>query len=186
MDKNIFNFIKTPQEDTHSVKRNTRFYLSIFKNNKIGEWFPSWNWACFFASFLGFDIVWLFYRRMYLNGILIGLVGVTFFEFIRIKLGLFLAAGLGLVIGKIVMWILKITWVFTFTVYGNSLYGKHINQQVEKGKTQSGTDPYTSTMIIILLCINLAYIIMKMMQAGITDVASIQDLMNQLMEKNAR
>ncbi len=151
----------------------------------MGEWFPSWNWACFFASFIGLDFAWLFYRKMYFYGILIGLFGVTFFELIRVKLGLFLIAGFGLVIGKIAMWLLKIMWVFTFTVYGNSLYGKHITQQLEKGKTQqSGTDPYTPLIITFLVYTVGTYAIMKLMQ-GNTNGGSVQDLMDQLIKKNA-
>jgi len=184
MNKNIFNFIKTPEEDTHSVKRNTKFYLSIFKNNKIGEWFPSWNWACFFTSFIGLEFAWLFYRRMYFYGILIGLVGVTAFELIRVKLGLFLVMHMGIVVGKSIMWLMKITWVFTFTVYGNSLYGKNIFKNMDNEKAKKGTDPYTPLVVVFFVYAIGTYAIMKFMQGNL-DGSGVQDILTQLASKNA-
>lgn len=183
MNKNLFNYIKTPNEDATHIKENTRYYLSIFKRNKMGDWFPSWNWACFFASFMGFEFAWLFYRRMYFYGILVGLGWVTFFELLRVKLGLFLIMHLGLVAGKSMMWILKIIWVFTFTLYGNALYGKHINQQLAKGKSESGTDPYTPLILIFLVYTIGTYAIMKLMHGNING-EGVQDMLNTLMKKN--
>lgn len=184
MNKDLFNFIKTPSEDLNNVKSNTRYYLSIFKKDKLGEWFPSWNWAGFFASFMGLEFAWLFYRRMYFYGIAIGLVWITFFEMIRIKLGIFFITQMGMIVGKSIMWLLKITWVFMFTLYGNALYGKHIHKQIQSGKHNSGTDPYTPLIIVFLVYTVGTYAIMKVMQGNLNG-AGIQDMLNYMIKKDA-
>jgi hypothetical protein len=122
---------------------------------------------------------------MYFYGILIGLVWVTFFELIRVKLGLLFVMNMGLVFGKSLMWLLKILWVFAFTLFGNSLYGKHINQKLKAGKSLSGTDPYTAVVVIFLVYTLGTYAIMKVVQGNVEGTANLQEMINNMMNKNA-
>lgn len=61
-----------PEEIDHLVQKNLPYYHRVFAEMRGRKW--SWNWLAFF-----FPIPWLFYRKMYLFG-LVFMIGAAVFE----------------------------------------------------------------------------------------------------------
>lgn len=51
------------------IENNESRYIEIFKKNEKKKWFLSMNWAAFF-----FSVYWMFYRKMYIEGIIYMLI----------------------------------------------------------------------------------------------------------------
>lgn len=93
------------------IQKNNEYYIPKFKNMQDLEKSTSWNWASFFLT-----SNWLFYRKMY-------------------------GYGVGLIIANIIFafipfigWILNIGTGVACGLYGNSLYLKHIQKQLDSVK----------------------------------------------------
>ena len=51
---------------------NSSRYIALFRKNEKKKWFLSMNWAAFFLS-----VYWMFYRKMYLQGLIFLLVSMV-------------------------------------------------------------------------------------------------------------
>ncbi|MGL5347530.1 MAG: zinc-ribbon domain-containing protein [Peptostreptococcaceae bacterium] len=90
------------------IQKNTEFYIPKFKDMQEFDKNTSWNWGAFF-----FTSNWMFYRKMY-------------------------GYGVGLILANIVLafipfvgWLLNLATYAVCGLYGNTLYLKHIQKQLQ-------------------------------------------------------
>lgn len=132
------------------IQKNNEYYIPKFKEMQDFEKSTSWNWASFFLT-----SNWLFYRKMY-------------------------GYGAGLIVANIIFacipfigWILNIGTCVACGLYGNSLYLKHIQKQLDSIKdlredvkhrsilTKGGTNlvlPLVITFVLPILAIILIFL----------------------------
>jgi hypothetical protein len=150
----FFNLIKQPHETYESMGPFTSYYLNVYDQrydqDEEKPWFLSWNWACFFSSFFGAEILWLLYRRMYLFAFLIYILGRGLYEFISFKVMIFGNALAGPILSKSISWIFRLGFTFGFTVVANALYFYFLSKKVEKNVKTKGTDPFTPIIIFMI------------------------------------
>ncbi len=130
------------------VQKNNEYYIPKFKEMQDFEKNTSWNWASFFLT-----SNWLFYRKMY-------------------------GYGAGLMVANIIFacipfigWLLNIGTNFVCGFYGNALYLKHVQKQLDSVKglredvrhrailTKGGTNLVLPLVLIFILPI-LVFILM--------------------------
>lgn len=177
----LFKLIKQPQETYESMGRFTSYYLDVYDTHeetleKSGK-FLSWNWVCFFSAFFGGEILWLFYRRMYLFAFLIGVVGRSLYELISIKVILFANAGFGPLAAKTFHWIFRLGFTFGFAVLGNALYFHFLKGHLQKGTKKKGTDPFTPIIFLMAQ----AYFIFKFLPLLLKNNPNVILLLKQIL-----
>jgi len=146
----FFNLIKQPHETYESMGPFTSYYLTIYDQHEEKPWFLSWNWACFFSSFFGAEILWLLYRRMYLFAFLISILGRGLYEFISFKVMILGNTLAGPLLAKSINWVFRLGFTFGFTVIANALYFYFLNKKVAQNVKTKGTDPFTPIIIFMI------------------------------------
>jgi hypothetical protein len=150
----FFNLIKQPQETYEFMGPFTSYYLKIYDQyyglDDEKPWFLSWNWACFFSSFFGAEILWLLYRRMYIFAFLISVLGRGLYGLLEFKLMILGNSMAGPILAKSINWVFRLGFTFGFTVIGNALYFYFLTKKVEKNITKKGTDPFTPIIIFMV------------------------------------
>lgn len=63
------------------IENNNDRYLEVFKNNENKKWFLHMNWAAFF-----FTVYWMFYRKMFLEGLIFLLLNFVFSAIVMVSL----------------------------------------------------------------------------------------------------
>ena len=131
----FFKLIKQPRETYESMGPFTSYYLSIFDRHGDKPWFLSWNWVAFVSSFWGAEILWLLYRRMYVNALAVSMLRSVYALLALKVIGVAGSIG-GPILARSIYWVSHFAFVFGFTVIANALYfqflGKKIAQRVEK------------------------------------------------------
>ena len=146
----LFNLIKQPQETYESMGPFTSYYLNIYDQHSEKTCFLSWNWACFFTSFLGAEILWLLYRRMYFFAFFISFLGRGIYEFLTFKIMFWGQSLGGQALAKSIGWVFRLGFTFGFTVLANALYFYFLNKKIDLNVEKKGTDPFTPIIFFMI------------------------------------
>jgi hypothetical protein len=144
---------------------STLYYMNIYDRFYPKKFFASWNWASFFWGFLGLEVVWMLYRRMYLYAGLyvLGLFGVVLM--LALGVGAFMKISLAtltvesmvplLDVLKHCRLFLQMATALAFGVWGNALYFSNIRRLFSKGDrgSQAGTNLFMALVFLILLLV---------------------------------
>ena len=183
----LFRLIKEPEETQHTMGRATRYYLGIYADfYKHKRWFTSWNWSSFVAALFGAEMVWLIYRRMYLNALLyfVFILAMTY-----TAVGLFYVANKFLspdirdfimakfadkdflfMTVKIVLWLVKLPLIIAFGVWGNALYFRFLEKEAAKAsKPKSGVSTMAAG-IFLLFCLSMILLNNYLLQTSSTNL----------------
>lgn len=140
----FLNFIKKKDEQENSLSRSTQHYLAYFDcYQKTGKK-ESWNWT-------SFSVIWFFYRRMYSNGFYLILIISLVFKMEKKLFPKIFSEFWGDIIAIILS--TMILAVFCM-MYGDYIYLKHANTEINKGILKSGTSK-TALFITLTLFISL-------------------------------
>ena len=117
------------------VSRNSRYYLDAFK--KLDEDRDSWNWAAFF-----FQGMWMFYRKMYLYGLLSLALDFAIFFIIISFPTINTAFGLSFVC--------NIAYKCLYGYFGNRIYYSVVKERIADGYHLMDQYKSTSKSLAIL------------------------------------
>jgi hypothetical protein len=144
---------------------SSRYYMAIYDRFHPKKFFSSWNWTSFFWGFLGLEVVWMLYRRMYLYACLyvLGLFGVV--SMLALGVGAFMKISLAtltvesmvplLDILKHCRLFLQMATALAFGVWGNALYFSNIRRLFSKGGrgSQAATNLFMALVFLIFLLV---------------------------------
>lgn len=117
------------------VSRNSKYYLDAFR--KLDEGRASWNWAAFF-----FQGMWMFYRKMYLYGLLS--LALDFATFFVITSSSSISAVFGL------SFVCNIAYKCLYGYFGNIIYYSVVKERIADGYHLMNQYKSTSKSLAIL------------------------------------
>jgi len=131
MTREIQEYIRKDKETIEAPSKQTLYYLNQFKQMDENPGKLKWNWSAALGT-----CAWMVYRRMYWEAIL------TFIALI--------------LLGEACSYLFQQELphsiaVVPFGISGNYLYYEHVKRQLKKGRSQSGVDPISATIVICVL-----------------------------------
>lgn len=138
----FFNFIKNKRDTEEKLSSSTQHYLDYFDKHQISNKKSNWNWG-------GLVPCWIFYRRMYLNG----LYFICFDRCLSMLAPWFNYRLSSNFIGDVIVVCLDIIVITVLMRYGDYIYLNHANKKIAKGIIKGGTN-----MPILIICYTLTIV----------------------------
>ena len=150
----FFDFVKTEKDKENLITTSTQHYLSFFDQYKKTGKKGNWNWG-------GWLPLWWFYRRMYVYGLSIGMIGKFLFQ-ISDKILQYCGINSLQNIMDFILFICLSAICMRYADYG---YLCHASKKISKGKKESGVNKIAvvllTSIVFLLFLIFLFTLIMN-------------------------
>jgi hypothetical protein len=136
----FLNFIKTSKDKDDKLSSSTQHYLDYFDRYQQTEKKGNWNWSAFWS-------IWFFYRRMYWDGLAIGMLSLYSDKLIN-----YITKHFSLGVWKNVLEIgVPLLFIVFVMRYADYMYLRHASKKISKGVEKSGTSKTALIITVALL-----------------------------------
>jgi hypothetical protein len=149
----FLNFIKTSKDTDEKVSSSIQHYLDYFDHYQKTGKKGSWNWAAFWPTFF-------FFRRMYVNALLVIIILHTFDRLTSQSVKYFSLGDWG----DFVEISSSLLFLALIMRYADYIYLNHASKKISKGILRSGTSK-TAFFISLILAV-FAFCVAFLMEAS--------------------